>query len=63
MLNEISHVTSVVQKSEIITFYLLYKIFKDTALICRQRIISGLEEGIFRNIEVDVVESFAHYII
>lgn len=63
IINELSSVTATVQKSEIITFYLLYKIFKDTALICRQRICHYLQQGLFRNIEADVVSNFAHYII
>jgi hypothetical protein len=42
VINELSYVTSVMEKSEIINFYLLYKVFKDTSLVCRHRIIAEL---------------------
>ena len=63
VMKEIDSVTAVVQKSEIVNFYVLYKIFKDTSTICKQRLIGEMEEGMFRHIESEVLEEFAHYII
>ena len=44
-------------------FYVLYKIFKDIATNCRLQIVRILEESMFRHIETQVLDEFAHYII